>query len=135
MSDIRIEIGTLKFIGRWQTTAPLSRAWLLNKLPLEGSLMQARWSGEAGWCRLGADAHIDPENATSQPGPGQILIYGGPVSEPELLIPYGICAFAYQGGPLRGNHVATIEPVPRALHALGELLQSKGAQSLRITPG
>lgn len=133
MADIHIDIGGLEFTGWCETNAPVSCAWLLNKLPLEGTLLQARWSGEAGWSRLGADLHLDPENATSQPAPGQILLYAGAVSEPELLIPYGVCAFAYQGGPLRGNHVATLDHVPHRLRTLGELLQLKGAQSLRIT--
>lgn len=135
MADIRIDVGDLKFMGRWETNAPASCAWLQNRLPLTATLLQARWSGEAGWSRLGADVRLDRENATSQPAPGQILLYGGDVSEPELLLPYGVCAFAYQGGPLCGNHVATLEAVPGELRTLGELLQLKGAQSLRITRG
>jgi hypothetical protein len=133
LADIRIDVGVLEFTARWEANAPVSRAWLLNRLPLEGTLLQARWSGEAGWSRLGANLRLEPENATTRPGPGQILLYAGDVSEPELLIPYGACAFAYQGGPLRGNHVVTLDQAPHELRTLGEILQSKGAQSLRIT--
>ena len=133
MSDIHIDVGELRFTGRWEINAPVSCAWLKSRLPLEGTMLQARWSGEAGWSPLRTELRLDPENATTHPKPGQILLYGGPASEPELLLPYGMCAFAYQGGPLCGNHLVTLEQTPQQLRTLGELLQLKGAQSFRIT--
>jgi hypothetical protein len=36
---------------------------------------------------------------------GEILLYAGPISEPEMLIPYGPGAFACRAGALAGNHV------------------------------
>ena len=43
------------------------------------------------------------------PSPGQMLLFGGNLSEPELLIPYGPSRFASKAGLLAGNPVLTIE--------------------------
>jgi hypothetical protein len=47
------------------------------------------------------DVGIGPENATSDPAPGELLLYPGAISETELLLPYGSCAFASNAGLLR----------------------------------
>lgn len=94
--------------------------------------MHARWSGEAAWMPLGAGLKVPPENAVAYPQPGQLLLYGGARSEPELLIPYGACSFACRAGQLAGNHVITLDDVTR-LRELGETLLKKGAQPLRLS--
>ena len=54
--------------------APRTVAAFLARLPFEGQLVQARWSGEAGWMPLGDfDLGGAYENATSYPAPGQVL--------------------------------------------------------------
>jgi hypothetical protein len=103
-------------------------------LPLEGALTQARWSGEAAWYPLGTAVQLAPENATNQPSPGQILLYAGAASEPELLFPYGVCKFAWRGGSLSGNHVITLTEGLDELMALGESVQFQGAQPFRLIP-
>jgi Protein of unknown function (DUF3830) len=128
---VQLVIAGLRFEGTLETAAPVSLAWLLKRLPLEGELRQARWSGEAGWYPLRCNVRLDSENAMSRPQPGQILLYAGAENEPELLIPYGPCAFAYQGGPLSGNHIITLRETD-SLRALGEALQMKGAQAFRL---
>ena len=125
---VQLGIAGYRFGGQLEASAPVSLAWLLNHLPLEGALRQARWSGEAGWYPLRTEVRLDRENATSHPRPGQILLYAGTENEPELLVPYGPCVFAYQGGPLSGNHIITLDE-PDRLRAVGEALQLKGAQS------
>ncbi len=42
------------------------------------------------------------------PSPGQVLIYRGGLSEPELLISDGPACFASRAGPLLANPVLTI---------------------------
>jgi hypothetical protein len=66
-------------------------------LPFPGSLIQARWSGEAAWVPLGA-LHLDipMENATSHPSRGDILLCPGEVSETEILFPYGSTFFVVE---------------------------------------
>jgi hypothetical protein len=130
---VQILIGGLRFIGRFEQQAPVSCAWLRDRLPLEGSLSQARWSGEAAWYPLGTQVRLHPENAIAQPEPGQILLYAGAESEPELLFPYGVCRFAWQGGRLSGNHVITLLEGLDDLRALGKSVQFEGAQPFRIT--
>jgi Protein of unknown function (DUF3830) len=131
---VQLIVGGLTFSGRLEAqAAPKSVAWLAERLPFDGILFHARWSGEAAWMPLGLELQLDPENATAYPHPGQLLLYAGRDSEPELLIPYGACAFASRAGALAGNHVITLEGDITQLRELGETLQHHGAQSLRLT--
>ena len=131
---VKLIVGGLTFNGRLEAqAAPESVAWLAQRLPLDGILLQARWSGEAGWMPLGIELKLDPENAMTYAHPGQVLLYAGGDSEPELLVPYGACEFASRAGALAGNHVITLEGDITHLRVLGETLQHRGAQSLRLT--
>lgn len=128
-----LTVGTFSFTGRFEKHAsPESVALLMKLLPLEGHAMHARWSGEAGWIPLGAGLSVPPENALAFPQPGQLLLYAGARSEPELLIPYGACSFACRAGQLAGNHVITLDDVTQ-LRSLGETLLKQGAQPLKLT--
>jgi Protein of unknown function (DUF3830) len=129
---VHLVVGDLRFIGRFETQAPLSCAWLRGRLPVEGAMRQARWSGEAAWFPLGIDVRLAAENSISRPKPGQILLYAGEASEPELLFPYGECRFAWKGGSLAGNHVITLVEGLTELTALGDAVQFKGARPFRI---
>lgn len=130
---IRLTVGPYCFTGRFERhAAPGSVALLRGLLPLESGAMHARWSGEAAWSPLDAGVKFPPENATAFPHPGQILLYAGTRSEPELLIPYGACSFACRAGQLAGNHVVTLDDVT-GLRELGEALLTQGAQPLRLT--
>jgi hypothetical protein len=131
---VRMIVGALSFIGRLEAqAAPKSVAWLAERLPFDGILLHARWSGEAAWMPLGLELKLEPENALAYPHPGQLLLYAGGESEPELLVPYGACAFASRAGALAGNHVITLEGDTTHLRAVGEMLLHHGAQSLRLT--
>jgi len=96
MSELVITAGPLRFTGRLETAdAPLTCEAVLKALPLTGHLLHVRWSGEAAWVPFGARSlGLPPENATSHPLPGQVLLYPGGVSEMEILIPYGPTHFA-----------------------------------------
>jgi len=131
--SLRFTIGAFEFTARFEARlAPRSAAALARLLPLDRPALHARWSGEAAWVPLDSSFRLDPENATAYPQPGQILLYAGTTSEPELLIPYGACAFASRAGALTGNHVATIDTPLPALREIGELLLWKGAQRLKV---
>jgi hypothetical protein len=130
---LTLTVGPLQFTARVESAAaPKSVAVLAELLPLTGSLLHARWSGEAGWLPLGRELRLEPENATTTPQPGCVLLYGGTRSEPELLIPYGDCAFASRAGALAGNQVLTLEDEPARLRELGRLLLWEGAQPLEL---
>ena len=91
-SRILLEIGEWRFSGRLETAAaPKSVAWLSARLPLQGMALHARWSGEAAWMPIADGVALEEENGVTHPHPGQILLYAGPKSVPELLIPYGFC--------------------------------------------
>jgi hypothetical protein len=75
---------------------------------------------------------LPPENATSYPSPGQVLLFGGELSEPELLIAYGPSRFASKAGSLAGNPVLIIEDRLARLAALGRQVLRRGAVNLRI---
>jgi hypothetical protein len=79
------------------------------------------------------DVGIGPENATSYPHPGELVLYPGGVSETELLIGYGYVNFASKAGPLAGNHFATVTAGGENLRALGELFLWEGAQDITFT--
>ena len=131
---IRISAGDLEFVARLESQrAPATVAALLRLLPLSGSLLQARWSGEAAWMPLGSlDVGVGAENDTGRPAPGQILLYPAGISETEILVPYGETVFASKAGPLRGNHVMTIVEGDELLTELGRRVLLDGAQPIRL---
>lgn len=132
---LRITVGDFEFAARLEEEkAPNTVAALRKLLPLESKLVQARWSGEAAWVPLGWELElgIGPENATSYPGPGELLLYPGGVSEVEILFPYGATSFASKMGQLAGNHFATIEAGRERLAELGDAVLWDGALELRI---
>jgi hypothetical protein len=131
---IQLTVGSFSFTGQFETqAAPNAVRWLAGRLPLHGIGLHARWSGEAGWAPLGVEVRLDPENATTYPHPGQVLLYAGLKSEPELLIPYGACAFACRAGTLAGSHVITLTSNISSLRTMGETLLRGGAQALLLT--
>ena len=132
---LRITVGDFEFAARLEEEkAPNTVAALRGLLPLESKLVQARWSGEAAWVPLGWELElgIGPENATSYPGPGELLLYPGGLSEVEILFPYGATLFASKMGQLAGNHFATIEAGRERLPELGNAVLWDGALELRI---
>jgi Protein of unknown function (DUF3830) len=132
---LRITVGDFEFGARLEEEkAPNTVAALRGLLPLESKLVQARWSGEAAWVPLGWELElgIGPENATSYPGPGELLLYPGGLSEVEILFPYGATCFASKMGQLAGNHVATIEAGRERLPELGNAVLWDGALELRL---
>jgi hypothetical protein len=131
---IRISVGDLVFIAALEREhAPATVAAVLRLLPLSGSLLQARWSGEAAWMPLGSlDVGVGAENDTQRPKPGMILLHPHGISETEILIPYGETVFASKAGPLRGNHVMTIVEGTEQLAELGRRIVWEGAQPIRI---
>jgi len=132
---LRITVGDFEFGARLEEEkAPNTVAALRRLLPLQSKLVQARWSGEAAWVPLGWELElgIGPENATSYPGPGELLLYPGGLSEVEILFPYGATLFASKMGQLAGNHFATIEAGRERLPELGNAVLWDGALELRI---
>jgi hypothetical protein len=130
--NIRITVGSLTFIGRFEEAlAPKSCAAFRARLPFVNELIQARWSGEAGWIPLGDfDFGVPVENALNAPAPGQLLLYPAAVSETEILFPYGECRFASRHGQLSGNHFITIIEGAEQFRALEERLLRQGAQAI-----
>ncbi len=114
-----------------EKTAPETIAAFRRLLPLESEIIHVRWSGEAGWIPFGdLDLGLGPENATSYPNPGEIVLYPGGVSETELLLAYGYVNFNSKAGQLAGNHFATIIEGAENLGALGQALLWQGAQPI-----
>jgi hypothetical protein len=129
---VRIAVSGLKFEARLEAEhAPKTCARFTSMLPLKTRIIQARWSGEAGWIPFGELAlELGYENPTSYPAPGQLLLYPGGLSETEILFPYGPTVFASKMGQLAGNHFATIEDGLEQLPALGKLVLWEGAQDI-----
>ena len=122
----------LRFVARLdEEAAPQTVAAFRRLLPLESRIIHCRWSGESNWIPFGElDVGIGPENATSYPSPGEILLYPGGVSETELLFPYGHVAFGSKAGPLAGNHFATVVEGGENLRELGVRCLWHGAQDI-----
>jgi Protein of unknown function (DUF3830) len=132
---LRINTGDFEFTARFEEEkAPKTVAALRALLPLESELVQARWSGESAWVPLGWELGLglEPENATSYPAPGELLLYPGGLSGVEILFPYGATNFASKMGQLAGNHFATIESGTEGLVELGEVVLRRGAQAIRF---
>jgi len=124
--------GEFRFAARLEEdSAPQTVEAFRRLLPLESKIVQARWSGQAAWIPFGElDLGVGPENATSYPAPGELLLYPGGVSETELLLPYGPTCFASKAGQLAGNHFATIVEGGELLQELGERVLWQGAQPI-----
>ena len=131
---LEITAGPLTFRARLEEElAPRTCAALRKLLPLEDKIVQARWSGESAWIPLGdLETGVGPENANSYPGPGELLLYPGGLSETEILFPYGATCFASKMGQLAGNHFATIVEGNDRLAELGRLVMWEGAQDVRF---
>jgi Protein of unknown function (DUF3830) len=131
---LELASGDIRFTARLEEeAAPQTVAAFRRLLPLESRVIHVRWSGESMWIPFGElDVGIGPENATSYPAPGELLLYPGGVSETELLFPYGACCFASKAGQLAGNHFATVVEGGEHLRELGVKCLWEGAQTLRI---
>lgn len=132
MTLLTVRIGPMSFSARLEAErAPMTTAAFLARLPFEGQLVQARWSGEAGWVPLADyDLGVACENATSHPAPGQVLWHPPGLSEAELLVPYGSTSFSSRVGQLAGNHFLTIIDDGGKLAEVGRRLLWEGAQSI-----
>lgn len=131
---LKITIGGRIYKAQLETErAPLTCRALLRLLPLQNKLLQTRWSGEAAWVPLGShEIDVPYENHTMYPLPGQLLLFRGGISQPELLLAYGVTAFGSKVGPLAGNHVATLVCAPEHLAVIGQLVLWEGAQDILI---
>ena len=132
---LRITAGGFEFTARLEEEkAPQTIAALGRMLPLDSELVQARWSGESAWVPLGWELELGlgPENATTYPAPGELLLYPGGLSEVEILFPYGATNFASKMGQLAGNHFATIDGGRDRLPDLGEVVLRRGTQPIRF---
>jgi hypothetical protein len=138
MTDlVRITAGPYSFGARFErAAAPATSARFAALLPYRERIIHVRWSGEACWIPLGTlDLGLGPENATSYPAPGEILLYPAAISETEILIAYGPTRFASKAGQLAGNHFLTIVEGREQLRALGELTLWQGAQDILFEAG
>jgi hypothetical protein len=129
---LEIDAGGFRFRARLEEgAAPATAAAFRRLLPLESRIIHVRWSGEAGWIPFGdLDLDLRPENATSYPHPGEIVLYPGGVSETEILLAYGYVSFASKAGQLAGNHFATIVEGNENLRELGRRFLWEGAQEI-----
>jgi hypothetical protein len=131
---LEITVGGFSFLARLdQGAAPRTVAAFRQLLPLESKMIHVRWSGQAGWIPLGdLDLGISPENATSYPCPGEILLYPGGPSEAELLLAYGSVSFSSKAGQLAGNHFASVVEGVENLAPLGDKILWEGAQEITV---
>jgi Protein of unknown function (DUF3830) len=129
---LEIVAAGFRFTARWEEdAAPKTVAAFKAIVPFEDRIIHCRWSGESNWIPWGdRDVGVGPENATSYPAPGQLLLYPGGISETELLFPYGHCCFASKAGQLAGNHFATLVEGHEHLAGLGRLTLWEGAQPI-----
>lgn len=135
-----LEIGCERFCARpAPAQAPRAEALLTSLLPYAGAVLHARWSGEALWSPLAGalptGTILPPESAVDEPRPGEILLYAGDRSEPELLLPYGRTRFACDAGPLAGAPVLLIDEGLDRLARLGREVLWQGARELHIAAG
>jgi hypothetical protein len=130
---LRIAVAGFELLARLEEErSPRTVAFVRTMLPYESRLIQARWSGQAAWIPMGDyDVRgLGFEDATSYPGPGELLLYPGGVSEVEILFPYGSTCFASKAGQLAGNHFATVVEGREHLGEIGERVLWQGAQAI-----
>jgi hypothetical protein len=137
MSDVTIAIGPFVLTAVYERgLAPKTCAAFEKMLPLDAPLLHVRWSGQAVWLPMGdLSLAVPPENATSYPVPGEILLYPGGLSETEILIAYGGTCFASKAGQLAGNHFLTLTSGAEHLKEIGRLTLWHGAQPFSARAG
>ncbi len=135
MSQVEILIGEARFTGRLElAAAPRACALFVSRLPYVAELIHARWSGEACWIPTGdGPSDLGGDETTATPGPGEILYYGGGISEPEVLVPYGVTRFACKAGALAGSRLLTIHDGLDRLEAVGRDILRGGARPIRFS--
>ncbi len=129
-----LQIGEFSFVIQLEREkAPKTCEVFLKFLPFENKIIQARWSGDAGWVPLGdLKLNLVEENSKNAPLAGEILLYSGSISETEVYIPYGFNRFACKDGQLKGNHFATIIEGKEKLAELGKKILWQGAQTIKF---
>lgn len=133
MGRLRITVGDLHFSGHWVEEAPQTVAVIRRMLPLHEQLVHCRWSGEGCWIPFGDDfLDVAPEQATSHPAPGQMIVYPGGTSECEILLAYGAVDFSSIVGQLWGNHFLTLDEGLEQLREVGRRVLWDGAQPISI---
>jgi hypothetical protein len=130
---LRIAVAGFELAARWEEArSPRTVAFVKTMLPYESKLIQARWSGQSAWVPMGDFdvGDLGPEDPTTYPAPGQLLLYPGGVSEVEILFPYGDTCFASKAGQLAGNVFATVIEGTDHLQEIGERVLWQGAQPI-----
>lgn len=129
---VEICVCDFRFVAKLELgAAPQTCKFFKALLPLSGSALHCRWSGESIWVPFTPPGwNLEFENHTSYPQPGQVLIYAQGFSEPEILMPYGACAFNSKVGQIAGNYFLTIESGASALADLGHDVLWKGAHEI-----
>jgi hypothetical protein len=132
MINLRIKAGPYQFEARLEeAAAPKTCKKFVTLLPFKSQIIHVRWSGEGCWIPLGdLDLGLSFENHTSYPGPGDVILYPGGLSETEILLAYGGVHFASKVGQLAGNHFLTITKGRDNLAALGNMTLWHGAQDI-----
>ena len=134
---IRLEIGGAIFVAQLnELEAPQTCNAFTEKLPIKGTVIHARWSGEAVWFPMGnVGINVPFENHTSHPSRGDLLYYPGGISEKELLMSYGSAIFSSKVGQLQGNHFATIIKGVEKLPEIGRRVLWEGAKPITVSQG
>ena len=131
---VSIEIGPFAFKGVFEEEkAPETCKAIMALLPIREKVVHVRWSGEAVWIPYGdRKLEIPAENHTCYPQKGEIVVYPGGISEMEIFIPYGHCAFSSKLGRLPGNHFLSMTEGLDQLPDLGKKVLWEGAQNISI---
>jgi hypothetical protein len=132
METLSIQAGPFSFVAKLEAEhAPKTCEAFRRMLPFENRVIHSRWSGEAVWIPLGdLETGLEPENHTSHPSRGDLLLYPGGLSETEILFAYGSSRFASKMGQLAGNHFLTVVEGRENLMELGKLVLWQGAQHI-----
>ena len=131
MSDLIVKAGEFIFDARFEHNAPETVKAFRAAMPFTSRVIHVRWSGEGLWIPLGdRNFGVGYENHTSYPGPGQIILYPGGISETEILLAYGGVNFASRMGQLAGNHFITLLSGLENLNTLGNTVLWEGAQDI-----
>ena len=131
MAELTIEAGGFIFDAKFERDAPKTVEAFRSAMPFSSKIIHVRWSGEGVWIPLGdKEFGVNYENHTSYPGPGQIILYPGGISETEILLAYGGVNFASRMGQLAGNHFITIISGQENLSTLGNRVLWEGAKDI-----
>ncbi len=129
MSAVSVRIGGARFDVEFDRRAMRTAAALVQRLPIEDTIIHARWSGPIYLLRK-TDLGVPLENPTAFVEAGDIVYHP---THFDVGVAYGATQFIEMTGPVNVTRLGRLVGDLQRLAALGESLPAHGAMPVVIS--